>query len=157
MSANIVEASWRALVDSVEYKLSRDGVVPILGEQGGSSAARPSESHNESPDASLKEAIKLMNEDLQVMKFWRHAITAKHPGHNPVSPELQIRQATFPTSTIMLPALKSITAVNIEPGGRLSSCGDVIFIGHNWLWLHSYRSRPRTENSFTVFHYLRSN
>lgn len=32
VSANIVEASWRALVDSVEYKLSRDGVVPILEE-----------------------------------------------------------------------------------------------------------------------------
>jgi 2-isopropylmalate synthase len=30
VSANIVEASWRALVDSVEYKLSRDGVLPIL-------------------------------------------------------------------------------------------------------------------------------
>jgi 2-isopropylmalate synthase len=29
VSANIVEASWRALVDSVEYKLTRDGVVPI--------------------------------------------------------------------------------------------------------------------------------
>jgi hypothetical protein len=31
VSANIVEASWRALVDSVEYKLARDGVVPIDG------------------------------------------------------------------------------------------------------------------------------
>ncbi len=29
VSANIVEASWRALVDSVEYKLARDGVSPI--------------------------------------------------------------------------------------------------------------------------------
>jgi len=29
VSANIVEASWRALVDSVEYKLLRDGVQPI--------------------------------------------------------------------------------------------------------------------------------
>jgi 2-isopropylmalate synthase len=29
VSANIVEASWRALVDSVEYKLTRDGVLPI--------------------------------------------------------------------------------------------------------------------------------
>ncbi|MGH9972006.1 MAG: citramalate synthase [Pyrinomonadaceae bacterium] len=32
VSANIVEASWRALVDSVEYKLSHDGVAPILEE-----------------------------------------------------------------------------------------------------------------------------
>ena len=28
LSANIVEASWRALVDSVEYKLVKDGAVP---------------------------------------------------------------------------------------------------------------------------------
>jgi 2-isopropylmalate synthase len=28
VSANIVEASWRALVDSVEYKLMKDGVTP---------------------------------------------------------------------------------------------------------------------------------
>jgi 2-isopropylmalate synthase len=28
VSANIVEASWRALVDAVEYKLMRDGIVP---------------------------------------------------------------------------------------------------------------------------------
>ena len=33
VSANIVEASWRALVDSVEYKLARDCVVPISQEQ----------------------------------------------------------------------------------------------------------------------------
>ena len=33
VSANIVEASWRALVDSVEYKLAHDGVVPICSEQ----------------------------------------------------------------------------------------------------------------------------
>jgi 2-isopropylmalate synthase len=33
VSANIVEASWRALVDSVEYKLRRDGMVPIYIEQ----------------------------------------------------------------------------------------------------------------------------
>jgi 2-isopropylmalate synthase len=33
VSANIVEASWRALVDSVEYKLRRDGIVPISIEQ----------------------------------------------------------------------------------------------------------------------------
>ncbi len=32
LSANIVEASWRALVDSVEYKLTRDGAVPICAE-----------------------------------------------------------------------------------------------------------------------------
>ena len=33
VSANIVEASWRALVDSVEYKLIHDGVAPICDEQ----------------------------------------------------------------------------------------------------------------------------
>jgi 2-isopropylmalate synthase len=32
VSANIVEASWRALVDSVEYKLTHDGVVSICAE-----------------------------------------------------------------------------------------------------------------------------
>jgi hypothetical protein len=39
VSANIVEASWRALVDSVEYKLARDGVAPIPGEQDGGSTS----------------------------------------------------------------------------------------------------------------------
>lgn len=57
VSANIVEASWRALVDSVEYKLARDGVAPILGEQDDGSASRPSESQSEAAGASLKEAI----------------------------------------------------------------------------------------------------
>jgi 2-isopropylmalate synthase len=33
VSPNIVEASWRALVDSVEYKLTRDGVLPITEPQ----------------------------------------------------------------------------------------------------------------------------
>jgi 2-isopropylmalate synthase len=32
VSANIVEASWQALVDSVEYKLARDGVEPIFAD-----------------------------------------------------------------------------------------------------------------------------
>jgi len=32
VSANIVEASWRALVDAVEYKLVRDGAIPLVGE-----------------------------------------------------------------------------------------------------------------------------
>ena len=32
LSANIVEASWRALFDSVEYKLIREGVTPIREE-----------------------------------------------------------------------------------------------------------------------------
>ncbi|MDQ3685181.1 MAG: citramalate synthase [Acidobacteriota bacterium] len=31
VSANIVEASWRALVDSVEYKLLKDGTLPLMG------------------------------------------------------------------------------------------------------------------------------
>jgi 2-isopropylmalate synthase len=29
VSANIVEASWRGLVDSVEYKLMKDGTKPV--------------------------------------------------------------------------------------------------------------------------------
>ena len=32
VSANIVEASWKALVDSVAYKLTTDGVVPVSDE-----------------------------------------------------------------------------------------------------------------------------
>jgi 2-isopropylmalate synthase len=48
VSANIVEASWRALVDSVEYKLTRDGVVPICLEQ---------ESESGSNADSVKEAL----------------------------------------------------------------------------------------------------
>jgi 2-isopropylmalate synthase len=32
VSANIVEASWRALIDSVEYKLMKDGATPVEGE-----------------------------------------------------------------------------------------------------------------------------
>jgi 2-isopropylmalate synthase len=57
VSANIVEASWRALVDSVEYKLARDGVAPILGEQDDNSASSANESQGESSGESLKEAI----------------------------------------------------------------------------------------------------
>jgi 2-isopropylmalate synthase len=61
VSANIVEASWQALVDSVEYKLARDGVAPIFGEQDNDSASSPNESPSEtlgeSPFESLKEAI----------------------------------------------------------------------------------------------------
>jgi 2-isopropylmalate synthase len=53
VSANIVEASWQALVDSVEYKLARDGVTPIFGEQDNASALRACEPSSES----LKEAI----------------------------------------------------------------------------------------------------
>src|SRR5512132_1481051 len=53
VSANIVEASWRALVDSVEYKLARDGVAPICAEQDKDSAS----SGSESPIESWKEAI----------------------------------------------------------------------------------------------------
>ncbi|MDQ3652488.1 MAG: citramalate synthase, partial [Acidobacteriota bacterium] len=32
VSANIVEASWRALVDAVEYKLVRDGASPLVSD-----------------------------------------------------------------------------------------------------------------------------
>src|SRR6266566_209813 len=38
VSANIVEASWRALVDAVEYKLARDRVAPIFGAQDNEAA-----------------------------------------------------------------------------------------------------------------------
>lgn len=48
VSANIVEASWRALVDSVEYKLTHDGVVPICLEQ---------ENEPESNPETVKEAL----------------------------------------------------------------------------------------------------
>ena len=29
VSTNVVEASWRALVDSFEYKLSKEGATPV--------------------------------------------------------------------------------------------------------------------------------
>jgi hypothetical protein len=32
VSANIVEASWQALVESVAYKLTSDGVIPTCDE-----------------------------------------------------------------------------------------------------------------------------
>ncbi len=46
VSANIVEASWQALVDSVAYKLTSDGVPPIC-----------EESETEDANEALKEAI----------------------------------------------------------------------------------------------------
>jgi len=57
VSANIVEASWRALVDSVEYKLARDGVAPIVATEENEVASTASESSPESPAELLKEAI----------------------------------------------------------------------------------------------------
>jgi 2-isopropylmalate synthase len=40
LSSNVVEASWQALVDSVEYKLHKDNVKPrvkaAVGKQNGS-------------------------------------------------------------------------------------------------------------------------
>jgi 2-isopropylmalate synthase len=47
VSANIVEASWRALVDSVEYKLARDGVTPIVDQQDHDSATEAIQSQKE--------------------------------------------------------------------------------------------------------------
>jgi 2-isopropylmalate synthase len=41
VSANIVEASWRALVDSIEYKLSHDEVEPLLDEAKDTEACSP--------------------------------------------------------------------------------------------------------------------
>jgi 2-isopropylmalate synthase len=55
VSANIVEASWQALVDSVEYKLARDGVAPIFIEEGRDSASSASESQSDSPSESKVE------------------------------------------------------------------------------------------------------
>jgi 2-isopropylmalate synthase len=46
VSANIVEASWQALVDSVAYNLTSDGVAPIC-----------EESETEDANEALKEAI----------------------------------------------------------------------------------------------------
>ena len=60
VSANIVEASWQALVDSVEYKLVHDGVAPIFAEQKDepASASEPqSEAPNESTVEIRQEAI----------------------------------------------------------------------------------------------------
>jgi 2-isopropylmalate synthase len=57
VSANIVEASWQALVDSVEYKLTRDGVAPIFGEEGRGSASSASESLSKSKVELRQEAI----------------------------------------------------------------------------------------------------
>jgi 2-isopropylmalate synthase len=51
VSANIVEASWRALLDSVEYKLTRDGALPIVDEQA-------NDDSDMSTGQRLKEAIK---------------------------------------------------------------------------------------------------
>jgi 2-isopropylmalate synthase len=48
VSANIVEASWRALVDSVEFKLTRDGVAPISSDQ---------DDESDSTAGSIKEAL----------------------------------------------------------------------------------------------------
>ncbi|HEY3026419.1 MAG TPA: citramalate synthase [Pyrinomonadaceae bacterium] len=47
VSANIVEASWRALVDSVEYKLARDKVAPIFAEQDNDSGSSTNDSFKE--------------------------------------------------------------------------------------------------------------
>jgi 2-isopropylmalate synthase len=42
VSANIVEASWRALFDSVEYKLTRDGVLAVSDDkENGSNVSAP--------------------------------------------------------------------------------------------------------------------
>jgi hypothetical protein len=57
VSANIVEASWQALVDSVEYKLARDGVAPIFAEEGRYLASSGGESQSESKVELRQEAI----------------------------------------------------------------------------------------------------
>ena len=55
VSANIVEASWQALVDSVEYKLAHDGVAPIFAEQENEPASSASEPQSESASESTVE------------------------------------------------------------------------------------------------------
>ena len=55
VSANIVEASWQALVDSVEYKLVHDGVAPIFAEQENQPASSASEPESESASESTVE------------------------------------------------------------------------------------------------------
>ena len=55
VSANIVEASWQSLVDSVEYKLARDGIAPIFAERESEPASSASEFQNESPGESAVE------------------------------------------------------------------------------------------------------
>jgi hypothetical protein len=55
VSANIVEASWQALVDSVEYKLVHDGVAPIFAEQENQPASNASEPESESASESTVE------------------------------------------------------------------------------------------------------
>jgi 2-isopropylmalate synthase len=58
VSANIVEASWQALVDSVEYKLARDGVEPISAEPDQESVSSANESPSEAASSSLGEVLK---------------------------------------------------------------------------------------------------
>jgi 2-isopropylmalate synthase len=58
VSANIVEASWQALVDSVEYKLARDGVEPISAEPDNESVSNANESPSEAASSSLGEVLK---------------------------------------------------------------------------------------------------
>ena len=55
VSANIVEASWQALVDSVEYKLVHDGVAPIFAEQENEAASSAIQSQSESAGESTVE------------------------------------------------------------------------------------------------------
>jgi len=41
LSTNVVEASWQALVDSVEYKLHKDNVKPRVGSALKRNGTRP--------------------------------------------------------------------------------------------------------------------
>jgi hypothetical protein len=43
LSSNVVEASWQALVDSVEYKLHKDAAKPRIVKHPPANGARPRE------------------------------------------------------------------------------------------------------------------
>ena len=42
VSPNIIEASWKAMVDALDYKLAREGVLPRQARSRSSKSQRPS-------------------------------------------------------------------------------------------------------------------
>ncbi len=58
LSSNVVEASWQALIDSVEYKLHKDNVKPRLRHHARHNGAKPRAAHASNPhdDASENRA-----------------------------------------------------------------------------------------------------
>jgi hypothetical protein len=45
LSSNVVEASWQALVDSIEFKLHKDNVKPRIGRAAGSKTVNVNGAH----------------------------------------------------------------------------------------------------------------